>query len=138
MEPNTTVASSRKEQAPPLIRPILIGIGLLSTLLAILGIFLPLLPTVPLLLLATACFARSSTRCHRWLLEHRYLGPLLQGYLQGRGIPLRAKISAIALLWSSILVSVFFVIPLLSIKLLLIGIATAVTVYLLRLPLLRS
>lgn len=134
-ENNPPIPPAATRQAPSYLRPLLAGIGLLATLLAILGIFLPLLPTVPLLLLAAACFARSSERCHRWLLEHRHLGPLLRGYLHGTGIPLRAKISAITLLWSSILLSVFFVIPLFAVKLLLIAIAAAVTLYLLRLPL---
>ena len=80
----------------------LITIGLVCTGLAILGIFLPLLPTVPLLLLAAACFARSSQRIHSWLLEHPRLGPMIRGYLDGQGIPLKSKIYAISLIWVTI------------------------------------
>ena len=99
-----------------------------------LGIFLPLLPTVPLLLLAAACFARSSDKCHTWLLQHQRLGPIISGYLAGSGIPRRAKISAILLLWLSISFSALFLVPLVAIKLLLLVIAISVTIYLLRLP----
>jgi uncharacterized membrane protein YbaN (DUF454 family) len=79
------------------LRMVLIAVGMCSTALGVIGIFMPLLPTVPLLLLAAAGFARSSERFHGWLLEHRHLGPMIRGYLDGRGIPLRAKISAIGL-----------------------------------------
>ena len=86
----------------------LIIIGFVSTGLAILGIFLPLLPTVPLLLLAAACFARSSERFHNWLLQHPRLGPMIRGYLDGQGLPLKSKIYAISLVWLTISVSVLF------------------------------
>ena len=113
----------------------LITVGLACTGLAILGIFLPLLPTVPLLLLAAACFARSSERFHSWLLQHRRLGPMIRGYLDGQGIPLRSKIYAIALLWLTISISAFFLTSLLWVQITLFAIGCGVTVYLLRLPL---
>lgn len=112
----------------------LLAAGLLSTGLAILGIFLPLLPTVPLLLLAAACFARSSEPFYRWLLEHRHLGPLLQPYLKGAGIPRRAKVKAIALVWVTIPASALLLVPLLWVRILMFFVALAVTLYLLRLP----
>jgi len=116
------------------LRLALIVIGLCSTALAVLGIFLPLLPTVPLLLLAAACFARSSERFYRWLLEHRHLGPMVRDYLDGRGIPLRAKVTAIGMIWVTIPISAFFV-PIPWVRVLLIAIGLGVTVYLMRLPL---
>ena len=116
------------------LRLLLTAAGLVSTALAVLGIFLPLLPTVPLLLLAAACFARGSERFHHWLLDHPHLGPMIRGYLDDQGIPLRAKITAITLIWISIPVSVFFLIPLFWVKVFLIAIGLCVTVYLLRLP----
>ena len=116
------------------LRVALTGIGLTCTLFGVIGIFLPLLPTVPLLLLAAACFARSSEYFHNWLLEHPHLGPMIQGFLDGQGIPLRAKLSAIVLIWISIPVSVFFFIPLFWVKIFLIGIGLCITIYLLRLP----
>jgi uncharacterized membrane protein YbaN (DUF454 family) len=75
--------------------------------LAVLGIFLPLLPTTPFLLLASACYVRGSDRLHRWLMNNRVLGKYIRNIQQRRGIPLRAKIVTIALLWASIAYSVY-------------------------------
>lgn len=119
-----------------ILRLFLVAAGFVCTALAVVGIFLPLLPTVPFLLLAAACFARSSERFHTWLLNHPQLGPMLRGYLEGRGIPLRAKLVSLALLWFAIPVSVLFFIPQLWLDILLIAIGLGVTVYLVRLPLL--
>jgi uncharacterized membrane protein YbaN (DUF454 family) len=79
--------------------------GVLAVVLGVLGIFLPLLPTTPFLLLASWCFARGSTRLHRWLLSHPWFGDYLRNFEAGRGIPLRAKIVATVLLWSSLLLA---------------------------------
>ena len=125
-------ASENKDR--PILRASLLALGLLSTGLAVLGIFLPLLPTVPLLLLAAACFVRSSARLHRWLLDHPRLGPLVSGYLDGEGMPLRVKVSAILLIWISIPLSAWLV-PLLWVSVLLILLGLAITIfYLLSLP----
>lgn len=122
----------------PILRGTLLAGGFGSLALGVLGIFLPLLPTVPLLLLAAACFARSSRRFHVWLLEHPQFGPLISGYLDGQGIPLRAKISAILLLWTSITISSLLFVPFQWVRILLIVIAAGVTIYLLRLPILEE
>jgi uncharacterized membrane protein YbaN (DUF454 family) len=79
--------------------------GALAVLLGILGLFLPLLPTTPFLLLASWCFARGSTRLHRWLLSHRVFGEYLRNFEAGRGIPLKAKILATVMLWGSLLLA---------------------------------
>lgn len=110
------------------------GVGWLCTGLGVAGIFIPLLPTVPLLLLAAACFARSSARYHAWLLDHPRLGPLIAAYRANDGIPLRAKVLAIATLWLSISLSLFVSSPPLGLRLVLLGLAAAVTLYLLRQP----
>ncbi len=77
--------------------------GAIAVLLGILGIFLPLLPTTPFLLLASWCFARGSDRLHGWLLSHRVFGEYLRNFEAGRGIPLKAKIVATVMLWGSLL-----------------------------------
>jgi uncharacterized membrane protein YbaN (DUF454 family) len=114
------------------IRNVILAVGFCSTGLAILGIFLPLLPTVPLLLLAAACFARSSERFHNWLLNHQKLGPMIHGYLNGKGIPVRAKITAIGLICLSISISVYLVNSI-WLKILLVFIGFGVILYLLSL-----
>lgn len=120
------------------LRLLLIAAGGLFTALGILGIFLPLLPTVPLLLLAAACFARGSERCYRWLLDHRHLGPMIRGYLDGKGIPLRAKWTAIGLVWLTIPLTVAVATIPDWLKILLVVIGVGVTIYLLYLPLARD
>lgn len=70
----------------PGLRPILLAAGLLCVGLAVLGLFLPLVPATPFLLLAAACFARSSERLHTWMLRHRHFGPLLQDWETHRAI----------------------------------------------------
>lgn len=124
----------RSHEAGRIRRSLLIAAGILSTVLAILGIFLPLLPTVPLLLLAAACFARSSPRCHTWLREHRHLGPVLAAYQDGDGIPRRARRNTLLLIWISIPFTALFLTDAAWLQILLLLIAMAVTAYLLRLP----
>lgn len=105
--------------------------GTIALILAVVGIFLPLLPTTPFLLLASACYLRGSERLHRWLLGHRVLGPYLASFQTGRGIPLRAKITALILLWISLALSAWIIpVPWVRLLLLIPGIGT--TVYLLR------
>jgi uncharacterized membrane protein YbaN (DUF454 family) len=116
------------------LRWVLIVCGWVFTIGGVAGIFLPLVPTVPFLLLAAACFARSSDRFHAWLVGHNHLGPLLHDYLKGSGIPLRAKRAAICMIWVSFPLSTFLIAQALWLKLLLIATAVAITLYLLKLP----
>lgn len=104
-------------------------IGLIAVVLGIAGIFLPLLPTTPFLLLASACFARGSERLHRWLLTNKLFGSYLSDFEQGKGIPLRGKIMAVGLLWVSLGYSVYRLNSL-PLTLLLIALGIAVSTYL--------
>ncbi|WP_437881316.1 YbaN family protein [Pseudomonas sp. LRF_L74] len=113
------------------IRYALIAVGWLSVALGILGIFLPVLPTTPFLLLAATCFARSSERFYLWLVNHRRLGPWIRDYLEGNGIPLKGKLYAIGLMWLSIAVS-SYVVPLLWARAFMLTSAILVTIYILR------
>ena len=76
-------------------------------MLAVLGLFLPLLPTTPFLLLASACYVRSSERLHGWLMNNRVLGPYIRNFQERRGIPFRAKVTTVILLWLPLLYSVY-------------------------------
>ena len=98
------------------------------------GLVVPLLPTVPFVLLAAACFLRSSPRSHAWLVQHPVFGRHVADYLAGRGLRLRAKILALTTLWGSVLLSVVLVVPILAVDVVLLAVAAAVSVYLLRLP----
>lgn len=76
-------------------------------MLGVLGIFLPLLPATPFLLLASACYLRGSERLHRRLMGSRVLGTYIRNIQQRRGIPLRAKIITVVILWLSLLLSIY-------------------------------
>lgn len=105
-------------------------LGGISLALAILGIFLPVLPTTPLLLLTAWLWMRSSDRLYRWLITHPKMGPYIQDFQIHRSIPLHVKVTAIAMLWLTIGISIYIVQPL-WLRLMLAAIATAVTVHIL-------
>lgn len=94
------------------LRAVYLVAGFVCVGLAVLGIVLPVLPTTPFLLLAAACFARSSDRFYAWLINHRSFGPLVREWREHRSIPYRTKLFAIGLMTVSLGVSiVFFVRP---------------------------
>jgi uncharacterized membrane protein YbaN (DUF454 family) len=110
---------------------ILNTIGILAVILGVLGIFLPLLPTTPFLLLASACFARASPRMHNWLRTNPVFGKYLRDYENGAGIPLRGKVWVLIFMWGSMSYSIWRT-DLLWVRLLIICIGTCVTIYLTR------
>jgi uncharacterized membrane protein YbaN (DUF454 family) len=105
--------------------------GAIALALGIIGIFLPLLPTTPFVLLAAACFARGSERFHRWLLANRTFGPIVREWESHRSLPYRTKVTSIALMSVTLAISiVFFVRPLwLKSALALAGVALAIWMY---------
>ena len=82
-------------------------LGCIALALGIVGIFLPLLPTTPFLLLAAALWVRSSPRLYAWLLSHRCFGEYIRNFRENRAIPLRAKIFSIVLMWAAMLYCIF-------------------------------
>ncbi len=112
-------------------------IGTIALLLAVVGIFLPLLPTTPFLLLASACYLRGSQRMHDWLIENRLFGQYLDNIQSNRGLPLRAKLITLAFLWLSLLYSAYSI-PITWVRLLLLIPGIGVTVYLLRMRTLKT
>ena len=101
-------------------RSIFVALGVLNVGLGTAGIFLPLLPTTPFLLLAAYLFARSSDRWHRWLLHHRHLGPYIHAFRNKTGLTRAQKIrigSSFSILMG---VSIYFT-PLPTIRVLLLG-----------------
>jgi hypothetical protein len=103
---------SPHEHGSPVVRAIFFVAGVVSLALGIVGAFLPVLPTAPLVLLAAACFARSHRPFHEWLLGHRLFGPTLREWNEHRSIPRRTKWFAIAMMAAGLGTSiVFFVEP---------------------------
>ena len=113
---------------------LLLACGWTSLGLGAAGLVLPLLPTVPFVLLAAACFLSGSEKQYRWLVSHPVFGPHISDYLAGRGLRPRAKVTALATLWASVLLSVLVFIPLRAADVVVLAIAAAVSVYILRLP----
>lgn len=80
--------------------------GLLCLALGFLGAVLPLLPTVPFLLLATFCFARSSPAWHRWLVTHPTFGPHIVLWNEKGAIPIKAKYLATGMMLAVLVLSI--------------------------------
>ncbi|HOY39848.1 MAG TPA: YbaN family protein [Bacteroidales bacterium] len=112
-----------------LIKYLLIAAGIFSTALGVIGIFVPLLPTTPLLLLAAACFMRSSDRLYTALIRHKVLGIYIKNYMDKKGIPIRIKLFSITILWAGILSSAVFATDKLWLRILLVTIAIAVSIH---------
>lgn len=110
---------------------ILAFLGSLSLVLGVLGIFLPVLPTTPFLLLAAALYVRSSARLYDWLMSHRHLGPYIKNFRENKAIPLRVKVVSVSLVWATLLYCALFVAWVWWMRLLFIAIATCVTVHIL-------
>ena len=110
-------------------RRLLIAAGTLCTGLGIIGIFVPILPTTPFLLLAAACYMRSSERFYRWLTNNRVFGAYVRNYIEGRGMPVRIKVFTILILWLTIGLSITFAVQDLVIRIMLVCIAVGVTVH---------
>lgn len=72
-------------------RPLWMVAGVVCLLVGVVGIFLPVLPTTPLVLLAAFCFSRGSKRLEAWMLDHRHFGPMVRDWRRNRAVPLRAK-----------------------------------------------
>ena len=112
-------------------RIILTIVGLLALCLGILGIFLPVLPTTPFLLLASALFLRSNRRLYNWLMEHPKLGPYIKNFLVHKSIPMRVKIGSISLIWLTLLNCAIFVAEHCAMRFMFIVIAAGVTIHIL-------
>ena len=106
--------------------------GFVCVILGLIGIFVPLLPTTPFLLLAAFLFARSSDRALRWLLDNRWFGTYIRNYREGRGMALKAKILTLLLLWMTIGLTSLYLVDSLVTRIILIMIASGVTLHLVR------
>jgi len=101
------------------------------------GIFVPLLPTTPFLLLAAACFVRSSEKRYQWLLSHRVFGTYIRNYREHGAVTPHAKIVTLALLWGTMSISAFVFVESVVLRVILLAIAVSVTVHILRMKTVR-
>lgn len=108
---------------------IYLSVGTLSLALGVAGIFLPVLPTTPFLLLTAALYFRSSPRAYAWLLRHKYLGEYIRSFREDRAIPLRAKIVSLTLLWLTSLHCILLLFDPWWLKALMLAVAAGTTVY---------
>lgn len=106
-------------------------LGLLSLGLGVCGIFLPVLPTTPLLLLSAALFLRGNRRLYDWLMNHPRLGPYISNFLKHRSIPLKIKVLSVTMLWLTLSYCALFVTDNLLLRILFLVIAVSVTIHIL-------
>ena len=116
-----------------MVNQLFIVIGFISLALGIIGVFVPLLPTTPFVLLTAALFFRSSPRFYNWLIKNRWFGKHLENYQKRRGISVFVKIYAIIILWGSIISTVLFLQNHILVDVFLLFIAVAVSIHLLML-----
>ncbi|MFA6735842.1 MAG: YbaN family protein [Saccharofermentanales bacterium] len=91
------------------IKWLLITSGTISLILGVTGIFLPVLPTTPFLLLAAFCYARSSRKLHDWLISRKHLGSYIHNYMEHRAIKKSVKVRAVIFLWVALILSMILV-----------------------------
>lgn len=121
---------SQSAKLPGIYRYLYFISGVLLVAIGVIGIFLPILPTTIFLILASACFIKSSPKANEWLKNHKILGMYIQNYQDKSGLTIKSKIFNITLLWLMISVSAIFFTELWSIKFILFAIAIGVTVHL--------
>jgi uncharacterized membrane protein YbaN (DUF454 family) len=116
------------------VRTFFLAAGTLALVLGLIGIFLPLLPTTPFVLLAAACYARGSRRFYDWLLTQRTFGPIIHEWERHRSIPFKTKITAVALMSLTLGTSIVFFVEPLWLKGLLAVMGVGLAVWLYRMP----
>jgi uncharacterized membrane protein YbaN (DUF454 family) len=139
MENSVQKIENPKSRKQKLVKTLLLVAGTFSLALGAIGIFLPILPTTPFLLLSAACYLRSSERMHKWLLGNRWFGEYIRNYQEGKGIPMKTKMFAMVMLWVAIICSAIFALDeILVAQVALLLIAFGVSIHLIRLPTLKS
>ena len=92
----------------PFPKIIYFSFGLFLTVLGLLGVIIPGLPTTVFMILAAACFFRSSTKMYNWVINHPLFGESVLRFRSGKGIPIKAKYTSIIMMWFFISTSIFF------------------------------
>lgn len=126
--------AGKENQKQGMARIIFIVIGMISLFLGILGIFLPVLPTTPFVLLSAYLFGRSSEKFHRYLYNHKIFGQIVRDFQDRKAIRRKNKIIALITMWVVILSSVIFFMPFWWAKVIVLCIGAGTTIYLIRFP----
>ncbi len=116
------------------VRAFFLVLGTLFVGLGIAGVVLPVLPTTPFLLVAAACYARGSARFYSWLLNHRVFGPTIVEWRRHRSIPWRTKLVAIAMMATTLGISVAFFVPGAWLKVALAALGVLLAAWMYRIP----
>jgi uncharacterized membrane protein YbaN (DUF454 family) len=136
-EREVSAAGKRSITASPFTRSILIAAGVVCVGLGIAGVFVPLLPTTPFLLLAAACFIRSSDRLYRWLTTNRWVGGHVRNYMEHRATNRATKVASIAMLWCALSLAAVLFVQSWPIRALLLAVGVGVTIHLAKLRTIR-
>ena len=137
LEPDRSTTALRTEvhvSRSRVVKGLLVAAGTVSVGLGVLGIFLPIIPTTPFLLLGAACYAHSSERFYVGLLTNRYFGRYIRAWREKRGLTLAMKLWIVFVMAATMGVSAVFFMPLVSVKILLGVVGTGVSIYVWRLP----
>lgn len=124
--------NKNKQSISKPIQILLITLGTFFLGVGIAGIFIPVLPATPFLLISAALYAKGSARFYNWLINNRIFGKFIKDYREGKGIPLRLKIATITLLWITIGCSAVFAVDIFWVRIMLIIIAVGVTIHIIR------
>lgn len=116
---------------PTMINNLLILLGTICLSLGLAGIVLPVLPTTPFLLLSAGLYCRSSPKLYQKLMASKRLGPYIKDFRETRALPVRVKVVSVSVLWITILASAFLAVAALWLRILLLAIASAVTIHIL-------
>ncbi len=111
---------------------LLVVSGTLFLVLGVIGIFIPLLPTTPFLLLAATCYIKGSKKFYDWLIKNRWLGQYIKNYQDDKGIPFKVKIITILVLWLTIMISTILFVSNLLIQIILFIIAIGVSIHIIK------
>ena len=104
--------------------------GTIFLALGAIGIALPIVPTTPFLLLAAACYLKGSRRMYEWMTGNKWFGRYLRDYMEGRGVPMKTKVAALAMLWVAISVSFLFMTDNIIVRVVLLVVAAGVSMHL--------
>src|SRR5699024_1242661 len=92
-----------------LLKPLLLVLGILCTILGFLGSILPLLPTTPFILLAVLCFAKSSDKFHNWLVATKVYKNYIQSFKENKGYTMKQKLKMLISVYIVVRFSIFVI-----------------------------